>query len=1226
MPASPHFKCAQRPAQGGFALVIALSLMAFVLLLLLSITTLVQVETQGSQIQLQQMEAEQSALLGLQLALGELQKTVGPDQRVTATAGIFNVSNDPDFEQPHLLGVWKSFKQANSVTDAIDYAAKKRHEDDNNGDFVQWLSSATGTNQKKLAYADQELDPSNSIKLVGAGTVSDSAGYIEVPLLDVDISSGSKSGKYGWLVFDESQKANVSLESGDASDDFSKIQALGGAGRLGYEYVEDYEDLDALDDSTFAKLASYRSLEIGDSGFDLAASNAFYALTNFSRGLLVDVTQGKFQTDLSLLFAEDALPVAYKGRHLYSDSQAPIAPNPERFGGVDTDSFVQPLPSPDPTWDILHSHYRLYRDVEEKSGEYHIPLGNSLTNRPMTPGVTPITPIFNYGSNFDLLNNPVKNANPDFENNQQILPVVSNAQFIYSLTNTELNVTTNKCGVELITDVVVTLWNPYNVNIEFSNMELEFYRFPVSFAYFRTGLDGIRRNVSPGDYFHISNAHNPNNIAGVSQKADWTLRDSVPYRVRITGTTLAPGEFRVFGATDFLENTYPNGYPISHHRANYLTHGMVLNNGFNETAGGTRANGVMRRDDRTTGNEGGWLYGFPGERATVAARSKMVDNAYGGFKDLNGEEPGAFIKMYMGDGGDLKNITGDSFEPAIRNLFENEKNGKRTPIGSIVLNSNNLSVVMPDIDVDDTAEHTLFEFFRSDGRWVPMYLAKTPMVIASLRLKTEQSTNDIDSEPNSRTWLNNGITNPYFSNGFDDDQNLDEQNLQYELTWEPLTDWKSIPAVEIVENGKGFGGSGVNSETGVTQAVVSQIPLAPATSIAQFSHAPLNKSGLAPLTSQIVGNSFATPVIARGKKIEDYAALNTKYLDHSYLANSALFDGYFLSTAVDETNQTVAVSESRNLGETLTEFFSGESPLNNPSYEAIVSQNPGITAGSYDDFATYLYNKGAFNVNSTSVEAWALFLASGSQELLPILDALTANKALSDSVASEDDLVAFSRFTPLLGNNYADPDKPNDPLRWEGGVRRLSSNDIWDDKGTPDDRSDDTGLASEIVKQVKLRGPFQSVSEFVNRRLTEDELGNYGALQAAINASNINASQLQDVEAPINKSEIVEGNATGFTSDGAPDRLTQADLLNRLAPSLTVRGDTFKIRAYGEVQDTFGNVSSAICEAVVQRTHDYVDSGDLSNVAYSNLTKQPNKTFGRKLEIISFRWIPENEV
>jgi len=1216
MPASPHFKRAQRPAQGGFALVIALSLMAFVLLLLLSITTLVQVETQGSQIQMQQMEAEQSALLGLQIALGELQKTAGPDQRVTATADIFNVSNDPGFEQPHLLGVWKSFKQANSDTGAIDYAAKER-DADNNGDFVQWLSSATATNQKELSYADQALDPSNSIKLVGAGTVSDSAGHIEVPLIDVDISSGSKLGKYGWQVFDESQKANVSLESGDASDDFSKIQALGGAGRPGYEHVDNFKDLDTLDEAASAKLVSYNSIELGVSNFDLAASNAFYTLTTLSKGLLVDVTQGKFQTDLSLLFADDALPAAYSGRHLYSNSQAPLASDPERFGGDDNNNFVQPLPNPDPTWDLLHSHYRLYRDVEEKSGEFYMPLGNRLTNDPASG----VTPIYDYGSSFDPVNNPEKLPNEGFENYQQILPVVSNAQFIYSLINS-YQTNNDRCNVQLVTDVVVTLWNPYNVNIEVDNMELEFYRFPVSFAFYRRvavvgGGLGPLEELSPGDYFHVSNMHHPGNIAGVSQNADWSLRDSVPYRVRITGTTLAPGEFRVFGVTDFDDNVY-RGLPIMNHSANYLTHGMVLANGFDETQGGVQTSSMMWRDNKTPGDEHGWFYSALQDVATVAAKSRMVTNGFGGFKDLNEQEAGAFIKIYMGDGGDLAPLSGNSFEPALNELYAN---GDRAPIGSIVLNSSNLSVVMPDIGVDETAEHTLGNYTG----WSQPLQNKTPMVIASLRLKTEQSSNDIGSQPNARKWLNNGITNPYSSNGLAGDQNLDEQNLQYELTWEALTGWGSIPAVEIVENGKGFGGSGVNSETGVTQAVVSQIPLAPVTSIAQFSHAPLNKSGLAPLTSQIVGNSFATPIIARGKKTEGYAALNTKYLDHSYLANSTLFDGYFLSTAVDETNQTAAVSEARNLGETLTEFFSGDSPLNNPSYEAIVSQNPSITKDSYDDFANYLYNKGAFNVNSTSVEAWALFLASGSQELLPILDALTANKALSDSDTSEDELVAFSRFTPLLGNNYADPDKPNDPLRWEGGVRRLSSNDIWDDKGTPDDRSDDTGLASEIVKQVKLRGPFQSVSEFVNRRLTADELGNYGALQAAINASNVNASHGWDVGAPINDSEI-GGTGTGSTSDGAPDSLTQADLLNRLAPALTVRGDTFRIRAYGEVQDTFGNVSSAICEAVVQRTHDYVDSGDLSNVAYSDLTKQPNKTFGRKLEIISFRWLSQDEI
>jgi hypothetical protein len=1187
--------------------------MAFVLLLLLSITTLVQVETQSAAIASAQMEAEQAALLGLQIALGELQKAAGPDQRVTATADIFNDSNDPDFEQPHLLGVWKSSKQANSDTGDIDYAAKRLHED-NGGGFVQWLSSATVTNQKDLAYAAQAPDPSNSIKLVGGGTVSDSAGHIEVPLIDVEMSSrDGGTGKYAWQVFDESQKANLSLESGDASDDFSKILALGGAGRLGYEHVEDFKDLDTLDEGTSAKLVSYNSIELGVSNFDLAASNAFYALTNLSRGLLVDVTQGKFQTDLSLLFADDALPASYSGRHLYSDSQTPLATAPERFGGDDIDGFVQPLPNPDPTWDLLHSHYRLYRDVEEKSGEYYMPLGNSLTNDPASG----VTPIFNYGSGFDLLNNPVKTVNAGFENNQQILPVVSNAQFIYSLINS-YDPTKDRCNAQVVTDVVVTLWNPYNFNIEVNNMELEFYRFPVSFAFYRRDPVSGLVDVSPGDYFHVSSMHHPWNIAGVSAGADWSLRDSVPYRVRITGTKLAPGEFRVFGVTDYSDNTHLSR-PIMNHEATYLTHGMALGNGFDETQGGVQTSAIMWKDNGSPGEEHGWLYGALGESVTVAAKSRMVEAGYGGFKDLNGEEPGAFIKIYMGDGGDLARITGNSFEPALDELYSN---GNRAPIGAIVLNSSNLSVVMPDIDVSDTPEHALGHYTG----WQDPLKAKTPMVIASLRLKTEQSTNDIDSEPNSRKWLNNGITNPYFSNGLAGDQNLDEQNLQYELTWEPMTDWSSIPAVEMDGDHRGFGGSGVDSETGVTQAVVSQIPLAPATSIAQFTHAPLSKSGLAPLTSQIVGNSFATPVITRDKKMEDYDALKTQYLDHSYLANSTLFDGYFLSTAVDETNQTVAVSAPRSLATTLTEFFSGVSPLNNPSFEATVSQNPNITKDSYDDFAKYLYNKGAFNVNSTSVEAWALFLASGSQEVLPILDALTANKNLSDSVASEDDLVAFSRFSPMLGNNYADSDKANDPARWQGGARRLSSDDIWDDKGTPDNPSDDTGLASEIVKQVKLRGPFQSVSEFVNRRLTEDALGDYGALQAAINASNINASQSWDVDAPINDSEI-GGTGTGSTSDGAPDQLTQADLLNRLAPSLTVRGDTFRIRAYGEVQGIFGNVSSAICEAVVQRTHDYVDSSDASNVAYRDLTpSSPNQIFGRKLKIVSFRWLSQDEI
>lgn len=64
--------------QSGFALVIALSLMAFVLLLLLSITSFVGVEQQSANIAKQQLSARQNALAGLQVAMGELQVRVGP--------------------------------------------------------------------------------------------------------------------------------------------------------------------------------------------------------------------------------------------------------------------------------------------------------------------------------------------------------------------------------------------------------------------------------------------------------------------------------------------------------------------------------------------------------------------------------------------------------------------------------------------------------------------------------------------------------------------------------------------------------------------------------------------------------------------------------------------------------------------------------------------------------------------------------------------------------------------------------------------------------------------------------------------------------------------------------------------------------------------------------------------------------------------------------------------
>lgn len=104
---------------------------------------------------------------------------------------------------------------------------------------------------------------------------------------------------------------------------------------------------------------------------------------------------------------------------------------------------------------------------------------------------------------------------------------------------------------------------------------------------------------------------------------------------------------------------------------------------------------------------------------------------------------------------------------------------------------------------------------------------------------------------------------------------------------------------------------------------------------------------------------------------------------------------------------------------------------------------------------------------------------------------------------------------------------------------------------------------------------------------------------------------------------------TGNPAAGAPGWVNQADLLRILEPSATVRGDTFVIRTYGEARDSAGKITAkAYAEAVVQRFPDYVDTADRPslNASTDPSARAANKWFGRRFEIVSFRWLSENEI
>jgi hypothetical protein len=172
-----------------------------------------------------------------------------------------------------------------------------------------------------------------------------------------------------------------------------------------------------------------------------------------------------------------------------------------------------------------------------------------------------------------------------------------------------------------------------------------------------------------------------------------------------------------------------------------------------------------------------------------------------------------------------------------------------------------------------------------------------------------------------------------------------------------------------------------------------------------------------------------------------------------------------------------------------------------------------------------------------------------------------------------------------------------------------------------------TDLARRLVKQVRQRGPFLSLGEFVNRRIGTSDLCLKGPLQTVIDEAGINSASLYDAfdtsGYPENGKANILPNKTGV---GIPGYLTQADVLQSIAPVMTARSDTFTIRGYGEAKDASGKVlATAWCEAVVQRTPEFFDASDPPHTAVANLNKT-NLTYGRRFAVISFRYLMPSEV
>ena len=536
----------------------------------------------------------------------------------------------------------------------------------------------------------------------------------------------------------------------------------------------------------------------------------------------------------------------------------------------------------------------------------------------------------------------------------------------------------------------------------------------------------------------------------------------------------------------------------------------------------------------------------------------------------------------------------------------------------------------------------------------------------------------------------------------------------YQLTIRSGGTWDSTASTDptrdrspVLSNFSGgtqaFGGNSTLA-IGTPTCIFTEIPLTQPVSLAQYTHANFSVRDQQPLLS--IGNSFASPFVEATKVIQDNGPNWTEF-DQSYLLNAALWDGYFISSLapwmetgapnpkknpldsgerdplrptpsdLNATTTTPDSRELRSLSEVIDLFVNKGMPLDNPRFSIELcnfdATNTAKALADYRRSASVLINKGAFNVNSTSVTAWQAFLG------------LAKNFAIADKAANSPGTDQNSRFPRTLSKGSTTPANGNynNISNWSGFANLTDSQIANLARAIVDENKRRFGLQTRSERdQAKPPGarlfggltksatPYLGLSEFINRFLTAETWANRcGALQAAIFRADQNyktglsdrlisgatdrtltKALLQTPSAgyfpnPENVEVNVQNDISGLhTAMGAPGNLLQSDLLQSLGSALTTRSDTFTLRCFGEAAQSSGETGSAWMEVVVQRVPEFIDPtnapetgnsaprplklspSSATDASISTALTKVNNVLGRRFKVVSMRWLKADEI
>lgn len=1217
----------------GFTLVISVALLVLLMMIALGTLSLSGIALRSSERSLWQAQARANARCALFLAIGELQRHAGPDQRITAPASIMDsvaeTESVQDVGEPLVAGVWSAHQQNPNNPPSIPNYDKRAA-------FRRWLVSGLSTtapHQMDQLRTSPFRNTDNGVCLVGKRTSRDpqegSLNHLwagKIPL--------NPSGHGAYAVIDEGVKARIDLAAPTTMSAVERSRSVAGMpARHAFELArqsstgqgQNLQDYFAVREQA-AKAITLASGPLLRSGLpDLSAY--FQDFTTESTGVLADVTGGGLRKDLSLFAELPTIPANYLNRRLYSDTDQALLsiPNTANFMGG----------SPDPFWNLLYEQMNAHRRWSVSNAQQppsHL-ISSSLPSR-YRPGTNhPQT------GSWQLMQ---RAAQP----NVPLAPVILRAELMFSFFAKETRghspwewEVSNAFGggsagsawnhmLHLIYTPIVTLWNPYNIVLRLRRPVIELANPPVAFRFIRqrsnvlSSTGEVTNRLVPVDEMYV------NGPEKFDKKFVMELFGQVSSNGQASGdVVLQPGEVRVFSPAVDPNWNFVNVFDWQNNltdRSNYAAQ-IRAAPGWRGPQYGFNIDWLTGDPSYVNGPRNGTAYNL----GVIGTQLTDVWDVECGLAVPRQKDQTSIGRYAIS----LLTATGASSPTSQSNVlsrlefdFHANPNVLTTALTSTSAVGTRIPFKMSDFSNPERSSNIRVGFSDPLRNWIVR-----PFMVLSAQAKSTTE-NDFPSKP----WIQNDAARPLSYQSLRDDH---QAWNSHELVLMPYRNGMATDAkVDAQQRGFGFGGS--TPLFGSSFLIHRELPLTPVQSLAQLGHFGLASSAFRGSVDHPVGNSWASPLIP------SHQVQTNNAVDHCWLANHRLWDSWYASTL---TNQRAYWPTTKNLQQVIQDFVSETSTLPNSRLRPrrngrtaeeispiLARSTTEPQADAYLKAAALQMLDGAFNVNSTSQAAWMALLGGLDRTTLSSLVWNGTLTSIDDNRLVTTGPFLTRRRMPFLSGGSASAGGADRFNFWNGGCQ-LTQEEL-------------EALAAGIVREVKRRGPFLSLAEFVNRRVAPvSPLSLKGAIQTAIddapglgnlntnaqtNRRNFFASLAREIgQRDIQGIPYVNPNAAlGNNAMGAGGALDQAAVLTQIGASLSARSDTFRIRAYGDSTDANGKViARAWCEAVVQRVPEFLlsksQNGNDPWETPSTATMHPiNQALGRRFEIRSFRWLAAQEI